>query len=74
MDCSMPILNGYDATVEIRKLVEENRLDQPYVVACTGHVENEYILKAWKHRMDEVMPKPASSTLINEILQEVLVF
>ena len=28
------------------------------VVACTGHIEEEYIQKAWRHEMDEVVAKP----------------
>ena len=28
------------------------------VVACTGHTEEEYIQKAWRHQMDEILPKP----------------
>jgi len=28
------------------------------VVACTGHTEEEYIQKAWRHQMDEILSKP----------------
>jgi coenzyme F420-reducing hydrogenase delta subunit len=30
------------------------------IVACTGHTEHEYILKAWNHSIDEVLPKPTN--------------
>ena len=49
MDCSMPVLNGYDACEKIRHFCRRENLLQPMVVACTGHTENEYINKAWSY-------------------------
>ena len=49
MDCSMPIMDGYEATDEIRNFIRTNRLPQPCIIACTGHTEEEFILKAWRH-------------------------
>ena len=28
------------------------------IIACTGHTEDEYIQKAWQHKMDEFVMKP----------------
>ena len=49
MDCSMPILNGYDASSNIRRFIASKNYYQPMIVACTGHVEQQYINKAWDH-------------------------
>ena len=49
MDCSMPIMNGYEATDAIRAFVENKNFLQPLIVACTGHTEEEFIKKAWDH-------------------------
>ena len=49
MDCSMPIMNGYDASDAIRQYVKDRNFIQPMIVACTGHTEDEYIKKAWEH-------------------------
>ena len=49
MDCSMPIMNGYDASVEIRTFIKNHNYLQPMIIACTGHTEDEYIIKAWNH-------------------------
>jgi DNA-binding NarL/FixJ family response regulator len=42
------------------------------VVACTGHTEEEYIQKAWRHQIDEIVPKPVKADLINIILKELV--
>ena len=72
MDCSMPIMDGYEATDKIRKFQRINGLQQPMIVACTGHTENEYIKKAWRHQMDEVVAKPASTDVVQLILEEMI--
>ena len=43
MDCSMPIMNGYDSSIAIRKYYKKNKINQPMIIACTGHTEPEYI-------------------------------
>lgn len=57
-------MDGYEATDKIRKFLRTNGLTQPMIVACTGHTENEYIKKAWRHHMDEVVAKPANTEVI----------
>ena len=41
------------------------------VIACTGHVEDEYIKKAWRHQIDEVVSKPINIDIVKEILKEI---
>lgn len=49
MDCSMPIMDGYTATEKIRKYLKSKFIQQPMVIACTGHSEAQYIKKAFQH-------------------------
>ena len=49
MDFSMPIMDGFKSTEMIRSFIRQNYLMQPKVVACTGHTEDAYVLKAWKY-------------------------
>ena len=42
------------------------------VVACTGHTEEEYIQKAWRNEMDEVVAKPINLEIIKDILEEIV--
>ena len=68
MDCSMPIMDGYETTENIRRFCKKQNIQQPMIVACTGHTEEEYIQKAWRYEMDEVVPKPSNINVIREIL------
>ena len=43
MDCSMPLVSGYEASDQIRAFVRSRNLLQPMIVATTGHTEKEYI-------------------------------
>ena len=72
MDCSMPILDGYEASDRIRQYLRNHYEQQPMIVACTGHTEIEYIKKAWRYQMDEVVPKPANIQVIKCILDEMV--
>ena len=49
MDCSMPVMDGYDASDLIRHFLSQRNIPQPMIVATTGHTENEYINKCWVH-------------------------
>ena len=72
MDCSMPIMDGYESTDCIRQYLRENHVPQPVIIACTGHTEEEFIQKAWRHNMDEVVGKPTNFDTLKEIMEEII--
>ena len=72
MDCSMPIMDGFEATDNIRNYCSQRNVPQPMIVACTGHTEDEFVKKAWKHQMDEFLMKPTSLEVLDSILSEML--
>ena len=43
------------------------------IVACTGHVEEEYIQKAWQHGMNEVIGKPVGLDIIKQLISEMII-
>lgn len=72
IDCSMPLMNGYEATEEIRAYLKLKGIMQPMIVACTGHTEDLYIKKAWLYQMDEVLPKPTNVKALKAVLDEII--
>jgi len=61
MDYEMPVMNGLEATKEIRKLQHKNRFPKIKIYAVTGHVEYEYVKACKDAGMDEMLPIPFSS-------------
>ena len=61
-DFNMPIMDGIQATYEIRKYLEQERAierkDQPLIVGITGHVHNQFKKDGYKAGMDKIMAKP----------------
>ena len=37
MDCNMPLMDGYQATISIREHLYKLKIDQPIITAVTGH-------------------------------------
>ena len=71
-DISMPVMDGYQASKEIRDFYKCNQVPQPMIIACTGHVEEEYIKKAWMHQIDEVLPKPIKIEVLRDIFENIV--
>ena len=66
MDLNMPIMDGYDATKKIIKIIGENNIinsDSNYdckVVAITAFVNDENKKKCYRSGMVEVLHKPVA--------------
>jgi len=53
----MPFMDGYEATKKIRKLYNQMdiaQVNQPKIIAITGHIENEYVDRALSSGMDKI--------------------
>ena len=72
-DISMPVMDGYDASSEIRDFYLLKKAPQPLIVACTGHVEEDFIKKAWHHGIDELLAKPISIDILSEIFKDIII-
>ena len=57
-DVSMPVMDGFELAEHVRSFYREYKAPQPMIVACTGHLEEEYIKRAWTCEIDEVIAKP----------------
>ena len=71
-DISKPVMDGYEVSQEIREFYRFNNALQPMIIACTGHVEEEFIKKAWTSGIDEILPKPVKHEILKEIFRDIL--
>ena len=68
-DFSMPVMDGIEATYQIRKfLLETNVQNQPSIIGVTGHVHTDVTRKGIEAGMDEVMSKPCYIDSMAKIL------
>lgn len=75
----MPVLDGYEASLQIRNLLEKtsftfnNKVDILHsesleIIAITGHIEPNYVQKAYEHGINEVLSKPIDILALANIL------
>ena len=67
MDCEMPIMDGYDATREIRKRQQQfNRPDLP-IIALTANIGVEFEQFARSAGMDDLITKPVRKQTLKNL-------
>lgn len=71
MDCQMPVMDGLQATKEIRKLEALTGKHSP-IVALTAHAMSSDRLECIAAGMDDYISKPVSQKKLTEILQHWL--
>jgi len=69
MDCQMPVMDGYKATISIRQL--ENQ-DHVPIVALTANALKGDAEKAYEAGMNEYLTKPIDIVKLDEILEKYL--
>lgn len=73
MDCQMPVMDGYQATVAIRRREAEEKVRKPIpVIALTAHALAEDRAKCLAAGMDEWVTKPFTRRDLNGVLQKWL--
>jgi signal transduction histidine kinase len=58
MDCNMPEMDGFSATVAIRKMEKDKGLNQTPIIALTAHVEEDIKRKCLDSGMNAFISKP----------------
>ncbi|MBF0471528.1 MAG: response regulator, partial [Gammaproteobacteria bacterium] len=69
MDCSMPQLDGLDATRQIRKLETERQQEKTPIVALTAHAVGAIIDDCYAAGMDDYLTKPFTLVQLNQLLR-----
>ena len=72
MDCQMPIMNGYQATIAIRELEARTRSSRVPIVALTADAFDDDAAKARKAGMDAHLAKPYTREALREVLMQWL--
>jgi len=74
MDCQMPVLDGYEATIAIRKLEIERRVSKPVpIVALTASAMPEEKERGLRAGMDAYLSKPMLLAVLKDVLESVAV-
>jgi signal transduction histidine kinase/CheY-like chemotaxis protein len=60
MDCEMPVMNGFDATREIRRFEKENHIKPVTIIALTAHALLETREACLECGMDDILTKPVN--------------
>lgn len=71
MDCQMPILDGYEATKQIRQSENSKNMTTP-VVAVSAHGRQEDVQKALAAGMNEYIKKPIDIVQFVKVLEKYL--
>ena len=69
MDCQMPVMDGFEATRQIRQLPAGS---SPYIVAVTAHAQPGYASRCHAAGMDAYLPKPVDRAVLEALLRQVL--
>ena len=68
MDIQMPIMDGYEATRQIRKL--KGNKASTSIIAMTAHVLDGVAEKCDQAGMDDYVSKPINLTILNQIIKK----
>ena len=68
LDYSLAEMDGPEIAREIRRLMNEKGIEQPYICCCSAYLEESFKTKAFEAGMNDYMDKP----IVNERLQELL--
>jgi len=72
MDCQMPVMDGFDATIEIRKYEQENKRSSVPIVALTANVMSSDKVKCSEAGMDDFLSKPIHKETLHTTIQKWL--
>jgi signal transduction histidine kinase len=72
MDIEMPVMNGLDATREIRRYEQQHQLNRVPIVGLSGNARNEQIATALEAGMDSYITKPFHKVTILKHIKEAI--
>ncbi len=64
MDCQMPVMDGYEATRQIRHLEDQEQLSRVPIIAMTGNAFEQDRKKCFAAGMDDFITKPVQPDML----------
>ena len=72
MDCEMPVMDGYDATRQIRLLEQRQLLAPVRIIGLSAHASGDYVSRAREAGMDDYLSKPVNRDQVLRALDDSL--
>ena len=72
MDCSMPILDGFEATKRLRAMMSTETIPTVPIIGCTAFVQAQERQRALASGMDTVCSKPIDRDKISSLIKEYI--
>ena len=66
----MPVMDGIEATREMRSYIKAEKLQEPIIVGVTGHTQPQYLEQGRKAGMNEILTKPLYIDVLKTILMK----
>ncbi len=71
MDLQMPVMDGFDATIAIRRYEQEQQIPPTPIIALTANTTNDHRERCFTVGMDDFLTKPLNMAEIIQRLQTV---
>ena len=71
MDCQMPIMDGYEATKILTKMIEKNEIKQVPIIALTANTRERDIQRCYDSGMTDFLSKPFVKFKLLDILSKL---
>ena len=70
MDCQMPIMDGFEASRILRKMMQTGEIPTVPIIGCTAFTDKKKLEECLASGMDTVISKPVSLNKIKEIVEK----
>ena len=67
----MPVLDGFEASIILNKMMKDNKIPSISIVACTAHALDEQLNKCKESGMIYQLVKPTTYKKIQEMLKKL---
>ena len=72
LDCNMPVMNGYDTCIEIRRLIQNKQIPPLNILAVTADVSKMNYDRCINCGFDAVVEKPIYKKPLEQLLMKFL--